>query len=310
MKKFTDWFVRQPYLLLTLTAMFWSGNAIAGKFAVGHVSPALLTSMRWLFSVAIVLPFALPHLKKELPGLRPHLPFLFFLGSVGFAVFNNVMYLALHYTSAINVGILQGAMPLVVFVLNFALYRITTNSLKFVGFALTLMGIIITITNGNPLSIFKQSTNFGDLIMLVAIFSYGVYSVALRNKPKIHWLSFITILGCSAFITSLFFSLFEWHQGDIILPDTQAFVIIMFIVIFPSIIGQLFWIRGLELIGSNRGGIFINFVPIFSSIFAIILLGERFQFYHGLSLALVVGGVALAQTGEKARAADRIKHFR
>ena len=225
----------------------------------------------------------------------PHLPFLFILGSTGFALFNNIMYLALNYTSAINVGIEQASMPLVVFLLNFALFRITTSWLQIFGFTLTLIGVVITITNGNPLSIFSQKINFGDLIMLVAILAYGGYSVALRNKPDIHWLSFIAILGFSAFITSLAFSAIELFQGKIILPDMRAMAIVAYIAIFPSIVSQLFWIRGLELIGSNRGGIFINFVPVFSSIFAIIILGENFHFFHAVSLILVVGGIALTQ---------------
>ena len=198
MQKHTNWFVGQPYLLLTLTAMIWSCNAIAGKMAVGHISPALLTTMRWLIALIILLPFALPHLKRQLPELRPHLPFLFLLGGVGFALFNNIMYLALNYTSAINVGIVQGAMPLVVFLLNFALFRIKTNGMQMIGFSLTLIGVILTITRGDPLSLFTQSINFGDLIMLIAIFAYGGYSVGLRNKPQMHWLSFITILTFSA----------------------------------------------------------------------------------------------------------------
>ena len=262
---------------------------------MGHVSPALLTTMRWFFAVLVVLPFAMPHLKRELPALKPYLPFLFVLGSVGFAIFNNIMYLALNYTSAINVGIEQASMPLFVFMLNFALFRIKTNLLQLVGFTLTVLGVVLTISNGNPLSLISQPANFGDLIMIGAIIAYAGYSVALRNKPVIHWLSFIAILSFSALITSLFFLAFEFYQQSVIAPDWRAMSVVLYVAIFPSIIAQSLWIRGLELIGSNRGGVFINFVPVFSSIFAILILGERFQFYHALSLILVIGGIALAQ---------------
>ncbi len=295
MKKYTSWFVQQPYLLLTLTAIIWSTNTIAGKMAVGHISPALLTSMRWSIAVILILPFALPHLKRQWPQIRPHLPFLFILGSVGFTVFNNIMYLALGYTSAINVGILQGSMPLVVFLLNFAIFHIRATWMQIAGFSFTLIGIIITITAGHPLRLLDLSINFGDLIMLVATLAYAGYSVGLRKKPDIHWLSFMAILACSAFLSSLLFTAFEFFRGAIILPDKRALGLGLYIAIFPSLFAQLLWIRGLELIGSNRGGIFINFVPVFSSIFAIVLLSERFHIYHGLSLALVVGGIALAQ---------------
>ncbi len=302
MSKTINWIFNQPYILLTVCPMIWGGNAIAGKMAVDHVSPALLTSMRWFFALMIILPFAYPHLKRELPRLKPHLPFLFALGAIGFALFNNIMYLALNYTSAINVGIEQAAMPLVVFILNFIVFRIRASGLQLFGFLLTLIGVIITITNGNPVGIFNQEINFGDLIMLVAVFAYGGYSVALRNKPEIHWLNFIAILGFSAFLVSLVFAGIEWKVGKTLLPDQQAFAIVAYIALFPSIIAQLLWMRGLELIGSNRGGVFINLVPIFGSMFAIMLLGERFHLYHGLSLILVMGGVALAQYSSKSKA--------
>ena len=292
-----SWLVNQPYLMLILTTLIWGGNAIAGKMAVGHVSPALLVMLRWFFAMIIILPFAWPHLKRELPQLKPHLPFLFALGAIGFAFFNNIFYLALNYTSAINVGIEQAAMPLMVFILNFLIFRITANWLQLLGFALTLFGVVITITNGNPMGILDQTLNYGDLIMLVAVAAYAGYSVALRNKPKIHWMNFIAILGFSAFLTSIAFAAWEWNAGKLIPPDTQAMAIIAYIAIFPSIIAQLFWIRGLELIGSNRGGVFINLVPIFASILAVLLLGESFHGYQGVALVLVVSGVWLAQRG-------------
>ncbi|MCP4183872.1 MAG: DMT family transporter [Hyphomicrobiales bacterium] len=295
MKKLVFWFVRQPYLLLTLAAMIWGSNAIAGKLAVGHISPALLVSMRWIFAAMVVLPLAWPHLKRDWPTIKPRLPFLFVLGTMGFTLFNNIMYLALYYTSAINVGIEQASMPLMIFLLNFILFRIKTNYLQITGFTLTLVGVVIAVTNGDPLGIFSQSTNFGDLIMLVAVACYAGYSVALKNKPDIHWLSLVSVLGVSALITSFLFTGLEFYRDELVLPNWYAAGIVIYIAIFPSLIAQISWIRGLEMVGSNRGSLFINFVPVFSSAFAIILLGEQFHLYHALALCLVVGGVALAE---------------
>ncbi len=295
MQKLIFWFVRQPYLLLTLAAMIWGSNAIAGKLAVGQISPALLVSMRWIFAAMVILPLAWPHLKRDWPTIKQHLPFLFVLGTMGFTLFNNIMYLALYHTSAINVGIEQASMPLMIFLLNFILFRIKTNYLQLTGFTLTLVGVVIAITNGDPLGIFSRSTNFGDLIMLVAVACYAGYSVALKNKPDIHWLSLVSVLGVSALITSFLFTGFEFYRGDLVLPNWYATGIVIYIAIFPSLIAQISWIRGLEMVGSNRGSLFINFVPVFSSAFAIILLREQFHLFHALALCLVVGGVWLAQ---------------
>jgi len=289
------WLFSQPYLLLVLTALFWGGNAIAGKLAVGHISPFILTSSRWLLAMAIVYPFAIPHLKKDWQKIKPHFWFLVFLGTIGFTIFNNLMYSALVHTSAINVAIVQASMPLSVFALNFLLYKLRATNLQMMGFSLTLIGVIIVASRGDLQSLLQLDFNFGDLLMLIAILTYGVYSVLLKNKPDIHWLSFITILGTSALITSLLFSFWEVQNGSAIFPDIQGWMVIVYTAIFPSILSQVFWMRGLELIGSNRGGVFINIVPIFGSGLAILLLGEQFHLYHAIALVLVIGGVWLAQ---------------
>jgi len=221
---------------------------------------------------------------------------VFALGASGFALFNNLLYLALGHTSAVNVSIEQAAMPLVVFILNFALFRIRTTAIQAAGFLFTLIGVTIIITGGNPLGILEQNMNAGDLIMIAAVIVYGGYTVALGNKPQIHWLGFMAVLGMSAFVASLFFTLLEWLAGGLMPPDRLAMGVVVYVAVFPSIIAQLLWVRGMELIGSNRGGVFINLVPIFGSLFAVLTLGEQFRLHHGLSLALVTGGVAMAQS--------------
>ncbi|MEM7216166.1 MAG: DMT family transporter [Pseudomonadota bacterium] len=290
-----------PYLLLTVTALVWGGNAVAGKLAVGHVSPFLLTHLRWLVACAVLLPFAYPHLKKDWPKIKENLPFLVILGMTGFTIFNNLMYLALTYTSAINVAIEQASMPLIVFFLNYLLFRTSVTIFQIVGFLITLTGVVVTATGGNVFSINGQSLNIGDIIMITAITVYGVYSVFLRNKPDIHLLSFMSVLGVAAFIGTIPFVAYEFTTDKFIWPDTQGWGVVIFAALFPSIVSQIFWVMGLEKIGSNRGGLFINLVPIFGALLAIIILGEQFQTYHAIGLVLVLGGIALAQKVQQTR---------
>ncbi len=289
----------RPYLLLLLTALFWGGNAVAGKLAVGHVSPFILTFIRWAVAMAIVYPFAIPHLKRDWPNIRKNLPFMVFLGVMGFAVFNNLMYSALVHTSAINVAIVQASMPLIVFFLNFLLYRILATGLQAFGFLLTLVGVVIVAARGNLETLMSLDFNYGDLLMLIAIMTYGTYSVLLKNKPVMHWLSFITVLGTSALFASMFFAGWEISQGTALWPDTQGWLVVIYTALFPSILSQVFWMRGLEMIGSNRGGVFINLVPIFGSVLAILILGEKFHLYHAFALVLVLGGVWLSQQRQR-----------
>ena len=297
--------LRNPYLLLTATALMWGGNAVAGKLAVDHVSPFLLTFLRWVFACLIILPFAVPHLRKDWPLIKQNLLYLFLLGASGFAIFNNLMYLALNHTSAINVAIEQASMPLIVFVLNYILYKTHVTAFQILGFLITLVGVAITATRGNLFDLAGQSLNFGDVTMLFAIMVYGSYSVFLRRKPEIHLWSFICVLGLSALCTTIPFLIYEIANNQLLMPDLQGWGVVLYAAMFPSIVSQLFWVIGLSIIGSNRGGLFINLVPIFGAILAVIILGEKFQTYHAVGMVLVLGGIALAQrTASKKTVSD------
>jgi len=284
-----------PFLLLTLTALLWGGNAIAGKLASGHISPFLLTWLRWVGACLILVIISRKHIKRDFEKIKQHWVFLFLLGAFGFAIFNGLMYLALNHTSAINVAIEQASMPLIVFVLNYLLFKTKVTAYQVIGFIITLIGVAVTVTRGNIFGLGEQPLNIGDIIMIVAITVYGIYSVLLKNKPDIHALSFLCVLGFAALITTSFFVLYEIYSNTLLLPDAQGWGVVLYAAIFPSVLAQLFWILGLEQIGSNRGGLFINLVPIFGAMLAVLILGEQFQTYHAIGLALVLGGIAFAQ---------------
>jgi len=273
----------------------WGGNAVAGKMASGHVSPFLLTSSRWALAILILVPISWKYIKKDWPLIRKNLMFLACCGAIGFTLFNNLLYMALTYTSAINVAIEQASMPLVVFLLNYLLFKTRVTFYQTIGFSITLIGVIITATRGSLSVVTDGGFNIGDGLMLLAITCYGIYSVIIRSKPNIHYLSFLTILSISALITSIPFTFYEMGTPKFIFPDTIGWGVIIYAGFLPSVAAQLFWVMGLDQIGSNRGGIFINLVPVFGTALAILILGEKFEVYHAAGFVLVLGGVMLAQ---------------
>ena len=285
----------QPYLILTLTALLWAGNTIAGKLAVGHVSPFLLTTLRWLIAVAILAVVAMPAIRRDWPVIRRHWLFLAVLGAMGFTLFNSLFYLGLTYTTAIHGAIEQAGMPLVVFALNFAIFRIRTTWFQAVGFVLTLTGVLLTATSGNPFALGSTPINIGDVYLLIAVVAYGLFSVLLARKPPLHWLSFITALAFFALLTSIPALVYEVARGRFVWPDLEGWVIAAYTAILPSIMAQVMWIRGLEIIGTNRGGVFMNLVPIFAAAMAVFWLGEDFHAYHAVAMVLVIGGVWITQ---------------
>lgn len=286
---------RLAYTFLIFTTLFWGGNAVAGKLAVGHIPPMTLTFSRWVVAFAVIVTIGFPRLKAEWQTVRPYLPRLFAYGAVGFAFFNITLYTAVQYTSAINVAIEQAGMPMLVFLANFILFRIAVRPGQIFGFLLSLVGVATVASHGEIARLLDLSINRGDAIMLLAVLAYGSYTVAIRFKPQIHWQTLMTVMSFAAMITALPFAIWEQQWGGGSMPDARGLAIAAYTAIFPSILAQVFYIRGVELIGSNRTGLFINLVPVFGTLLAITLAGERFHVYHAIAMVLVIGGIWLAE---------------
>ncbi len=283
-------------LMLTLTTLFWGGNAVAGKFAVGHISPLLLTAARWGLASLILIVLGHRHLRRDWPMIRAHLPYLFAMGMLGFAAFNGFFYTALLYTTAINTTIIQAGMPMFIFILGFLFFRSRTSMGQAMGYSLTLCGVAVAALRGDFDRFTEFQINRGDLIMLVAAFIYAAYSVALQAKPNIHWLSFRAVLVTAAAITAVPMALYESTTDAFIWPTTvTGWSVVAYTAIFPSILAQGFYIRGVELLGGNKSALFLNLVPIFGALLSVILIGENFRLFHGVALTLVIAGIVLAQ---------------
>lgn len=299
---------RNAYILLILTMLFWAGNSVAGKIAVGHISPMLLNTMRWLVAALVLGILYREMIRAEAPALKQNGLPLLLLGGLGFTGFSVGLYTALLYTSAINVSIEQAAMPLVVFLFNFMLFRTGVAAAQIMGFVLSAIGVLLIISHGDPSRLIAMDFNVGDLIMLAAVICYGAYTVALRLKPTLRWQTFLFALTLAGFISSLPFTIWEFANGNGILPTTTGWGVIAYTAIFPSLLGQAYFIRGVELIGANRAGLFINLVPIFATLMSITILGEEFYAYHALALILVLGGIGLAERSGRKQAAGIKPH--
>ena len=228
---------------------------------------------------------------------RPGLILL--LGFLGMWICGAIVYLALEHTTAINVTIEQAGMPMVIFLANFLLFRIRAKPAQIAGFVLTLAGVAITASSGSLARLLALELNRGDALMLLAVLCYGGYTVALRYKPALHWQSMITVMAAAALLTSLPFTAWEIAREAVIWPDATGWLIAAFTAIIPSLVSQVLFIKGNEIIGSNRAGIFINLVPISGTLLSVMILGERMQLYHVVALGLVLGGIWLSERGKR-----------
>lgn len=293
----------KAYVFLLATALIWGGNAVAGKLAVGHISPLLLTTLRWAFALAIIVAISVPQLRRDWKVLRQNLPYLMSMGALGFTLFNVFLYSALHYTSAINAVIEQAGTPLVIFAANFLIFRMAASAAQIAGFMLTLIGIALTASNGELATLVALKLNFGDLLMLLAVLVYAAYTVGLRYKPDVHWKSMMAATAAGGLAVALPLALYEIVTGAVQWPDAYGWSIVAYTAILPSLFAQILFVRGVEIIGSNRAGLFINMVPIFGMLLSITLVGEPLHLYHVISLVLVLGGIVIAERNRPAPAA-------
>jgi drug/metabolite transporter (DMT)-like permease len=284
-----------PGVLLTLTALFWAGNTVAGRLAVGHISPMMLVLLRWVMVLAVLWPLYGGEVRAHWPQIRPRLGKIVSMAFVGFTGFNVLYYMAAHTTSAINIGILQGSIPVAVLAGAFLMHGTRVTLVQIAGVLITSVGVIVVATQGAPLAILDIGLNKGDLAMLAACVLYAFYTVALRDRPQMPGAAFFTLLALIAAATSLPLLAAEAVLLGFAWPSWQGWLVTLYVAIFPSCLAQLFYLRGVDLIGPGRAGVFVNLVPVFAAILAVVLIDEPFAAFHAVALVLVIGGIWLAQ---------------
>ncbi len=193
------WLANQPYLLLSITALCWAGNAIVGRLAAGHIPPVTLSFLRWSIAFLIILPFAWKHLVRDWEAIRARLGTMIVLSVTGIGAFNTLQYWALEHTQALNTLLLQSAGPLFVAVWSLILLGVRLTPAQAGGIALSLTGVLVILLHGDPTALAAIEFNTGDLIFTVALAIFGLYSVLSLKRPKIHGLSFAGFtFGCGA----------------------------------------------------------------------------------------------------------------
>ncbi len=297
----------QPYLLLTLTSLFWAGNAVVGRAIVDQIPPVALAQIRWTGAFCLVLPFAWSRLRADLPLLRRHLGVLVILSLTGISVFNTLLYWSLQHTTAINASLMQSSGPLLIGLWSLVLYREPLTRGQIFGVLVSLIGVLVIVSGGDPARLARLSLNIGDVMILVAMAIYALYSTLLRRRPAVSSLSFLaSTLGLGALLLAPV-ALAEALSGARFAPLTSgSLAALVYVVLFPSIIAYLCFNRGVELIGANRAGPFFHLIPLFGATLAFIFLGERPGLHHAVGAILIIGGVVLASRRRPVAVAKRV----
>jgi drug/metabolite transporter (DMT)-like permease len=290
----THWLANQPYLLLSLTTLFWAGNAIVGRTAAGHIAPGTLSFLRWSGAFLIILPFAWPHLKRDWPLIRERLGIMVLLSVTGIGGFNTLQYWALEHTQALNTLLLHSAGPLVVAIWSLALLGVRLTLAQACGIAVSLCGVLVILLHGDLTTLKNIEFNKGDVIFTVALAIFGLYSVLTLKRPNIHGLSFVGFtfgVGAACLIPLL---IWELVSRPLMQLDAANLLSLLYVAVFPSTLAYLCFNRGVQLIGANRAAPFFHLIPVFGSAMAIFFLGEQPHWFHLFGYALVLTGVYLA----------------
>ena len=296
------WLNNQPYLLLSLTSLFWAGNIVLARYVAGHVPPMTLSCVRWIGAFLMLMPFAWPHLKRDWPALRTRLPLMVALSATGFAFNNAISYWALQYTEALNALLIQSSGPLFVALWALTLFGVRLTWAQLAGIMISLAGVLTILLRGDVAALVSIRFNRGDVMFAGAVVSFGLYSALMTRRPKTHQLSLISFtIGCGALLL-LPFSIWEFSTGVRPQPDLLTAATLSYVVIFPSTLAYLFFNRGIALIGPNRAAPFLHLVPVFGSAMAILLLGEQPRLFHLIGYVLVLAGVVIASRQASAAA--------
>ena len=291
----------KAYLFLTLAALFWSGNFIVGKAASTYeIPPFSLNFYRWFFAFLILFPFTYKEVINKKNYVFENLGLFIILGITSITIFNSIVYYSLYYTQVISGILMISTIP--VWILFFASFlKIEkTNLFQILGVILSLTGVLFIVTKADIQLIKELEFNKGDLSMVIGMLSWAIYSALLRKKTHpISQLALLEIIIICGFIFLVPIYFIEMSFGNKIVLGLPFILTLGYVVLFPGIFAFLFWIKGIDIIGANRSGVFLHLMTIFGALMAIVILGEKFMFYHFLGAIFIIAGITLSNKSKK-----------
>jgi drug/metabolite transporter (DMT)-like permease len=283
-----------PYLGLTLTVLFWSGNFILGRGIRQMIPPVSLNFWRWIGAFLILLPFGCPRIMRDSDLYRRHWKMLALMSIPSIATFNAFIYTALQTTTAINTVLVNAMIPIFIALTAWMGFNDRLTLRQTAGVCVSFCGLLFIVTRGDWSLLRELALSTGDLWTLGASLSWAIYSVMLRKRPReMDPIAFLTLIVGFGLIFSLPFYLWELsNQGGFSLSPASL-ASLVYVALFPSVLSFIFWNYGVDQVGANRAGIFIHLMPVFSIILAMLFLGERMRGFHAAGMLLIFSGIVL-----------------
>lgn len=295
------------YVGLVLTPLFWAGNAVVARGTVDAIPPLSMAFWRWVIALAILLPFGLPGIWRHRQIIRQRLGSMLALATFSVGAFNSLLYLAASTTTATNIALINATIPIFVALMSWLLLGDRTRPIQALGIALAVTGIVTVVARGDLAVLTGLQAQPGDLIMVAAVFSWGLFSVLLRRQavplPALTFLTTQILLGVLVILPFYLTDLLAFSGGFELSGATLA--PLLYFAIFPGILAYAFWNHGVHAIGPSRAAIFMYLTPVFASILAGIFLGETLGRFHVIGGLLILSGLILATRAGRSGPPDR-----
>jgi len=292
---------KAAYIYLILATLFWSGNFIVGKAAsLFEIPPFTLNFYRWTFAWLILAPFTLKEILQKKNYILKNIKLILILGITSISVFNSIVYYSLNFTQVISGVLMISTIPVMIIFFCWILKIEKTNFYQILGVIFSLLGVAVIVTKVDLGKLFSLNFNKGDLWMVVAMFSWAMYSALLKKKKfDLTHISFLQTIITAGLILLLPAYLIEIALGYKLNVNLPFVLTLSYVVLFPGLASFFFWIKGISIIGSNRSGIFLHLMPIFSTVMAILIFNEKFMDFHLIGATLIVTGIVLSSKKAK-----------
>lgn len=283
-----------PYLLLTLTVLFWSSNMVLGRAVRDSIPPFTLAFWRWAVAALCVMPLALPHLKQQWPLLKRGWRPLLVLGLLGIGGYNTFAYLGLQHTTATNAALLNSFIPIATIAISWIFLGKRLRRIEAIGVLVSLFGVLTIVARGSLAVLAGLELNVGDVWVLIAVLDWAIYTVALAWRPAgVHpmlMLAAMMVIGLVALAPA---HAWELAADRPLKLDGFSLAVVAYVGAFPGFVAYVFYNRGVAEIGAAKASLFIHLMPVFGTLLAAMFLGEMPHGYHYLGIALIFAGIGM-----------------
>jgi drug/metabolite transporter (DMT)-like permease len=267
----------------------------------GHAPPASVSQLRWVLVFVLVSAFAWPRVRADWPQLKANAGVLTFLALIGGAAFGTLQFVALQYTTALNMGVVGSVSPAFIVAASYLLFRDRLGPIQLFGVVVSLVGVLAIVTQLYPERLLSLTFNSGDVLIIVNMVFWAVYCACLRLRPAVHPMSFLFAIAGIAALGNLPFAALEYALGLSLVLDTLTISAVLYAALFTSLLAYVAWNRGIDLIGAPQASAFLHTIPLFSAVLATTLLGERLMLFHIVGFVLILAGVSLAARPSRQR---------